>query len=983
LDTDRNLLFGVLALQAELIDAARFTEACVAWTACKDRPFGDLLVERGWISLVDRAVLDRLLEIQLKQHGDAHSGLLALADEQVQCYLSFLDDAEVRNTLDTLQTQSGHVLISTLDSLPETRERYTLTRLHARGGIGQVWLAHDSALGRDVALKELRPERAANPGIGSRFLEEARITGQLEHPGIVPIYELSRHIDDEQPFYTMRFVRGRTLTEAIRAYHQERRENRAGPLDLLGLLNAFIGVCNAVAYAHSRGVIHRDLKGQNIVVGDYGEVVVLDWGLAKLVDSPDGETGLSSVALEPKQFHAATLIGQALGTPSYMAPEQAAGQLDAIDKRTDVYGLGAMLYEILTGQPPFAGSDTQEVLRRVSEDVALRPRQIDPAVPAALEAVCLMAMAKRPERRYATAAELADEVRRFLADEPVSAWREPLTIRVGRWGRRHKALVNSLAVALMVATVGLAVGYIMVGRERAVAVSQRNRAESNLALATQVVEEMYTEVAEALSDQKQMDNYQRDILEKALRFYARSVLPQSREPAVRLAAGRAGLRVAQIQGKLGREKEAIAACEEALSVLGPLDTERSSTPEYKQALATGFQTLGSLCGDVGKRDEAEAALKRAQSLAEALVAAQPAGPEYRADLAKILNDLGALYYRAERYDEAETRLDRSLSLYRELAAERSGVSPYRVPYANLLINLSLLYRDTHKFTQAEEAARAAVTSFRELLAGQPGSVAYESKLVSALNSLGGYSRDQGRPADASAAYKEALTHQERLSAAHPERIDYSYMKGAILLNLGNLENNDKGDYQTACDWYQRAVKQHELSLERQPSHSSSRQGLCFAHRGLADSLSALGRYPEALSHWDQALKFDDGLRRDRLLAYRALNLARMGSADLARTAIDNLTAKTPTHGEILYNGACVYSLSATAVIQARDVDSFASHAVELLTRTLEGNYYKAPGRLTFLRKSLRESADFASLRARPDFRTFLSDLDFPADPFTR
>ncbi len=983
MDTDRNLLFGVLALQAELIDPARFAEACVAWTGCKSQLLGDLLVERGWVTPADRAVLDRLLELQLKRHGDARSVLGAVADEQVRGYLSFLDDVDVRGTLDTLQSPSGHVLLSTLDTLPETRERYTLTRLHAQGGIGQVWLAHDGALGRDVALKELRPERAENPGVWARFLEEAKITGQLEHPGIVPIYELSRRDEGEHPFYTMRFVRGRTLTEAIRAYHPGRRDGLAGPLDLLGLLNAFVGVCNAVAFAHSRGVIHRDLKGQNVVLGDYGEVVVLDWGLAKLVDGPDGERHPLSVTPETDRPRAATLTGQALGTPSYMAPEQAAGRLDAIDRRTDVYGLGAILYEILTGQPPFVGSDTQDLLRRVSEEDAVPPRRVDPAAPAALEAVCLKAMARAPDRRYATAAEVGREVQRFLADEPVSARREPLATRLGRWGRRHKTLVTGTALALVLATAALAVGSVMVGREHAVAVRQRDRAESNLALATQVVEEMYTEVAEALGDQKQMDNYQRDILEKALRFYGRSVLPQSREPAVRLAAGRAGLRVAQIQGKLGREKQAIAACEEALGLLRPLDTERPSTPVYRQALAAGYQTLGSLSAAVGKRDEAEAALKRAQSLAEALVATRPQAPEYRADLAKVQNALGDLYYRTSRVDEAEATFDRSLSLYRELAAGRSGVDPYRVPFATLLINLSLLYRDTNRLSRAEEAVRAAVTSFRELLAGHPGSVAHESSLVSALNSLGSYSRDQGRPGEASAAYKEALAHQDRLAADHPDRIDYAATTGAILLNLGNLDNNDKGEHQAACVWYERAVKQLELVMQREPGHSRSREYLCYSHRGLADALSAQGRFADALGHWDQALKFDDGKRRDRLLAYRALNLARMGNTDLARMAVDDLTAKPTSHGEILYNGACVYSLSAAASTRVRDVNSFASRAVGLLTEAIEGDYYKAPGRFAFLRKSLRESADFAPLRERPDFRALIGDLDFPADPFTR
>ena len=174
-------------------------------------------------------------------------------------------------------------MLGTLSPTDESRERYTLTHLHAKGGMGRVWLARDGALGRQIALKELRPDQADNSIVCSRFLYEAKITAQLEHPGIVPVYELG---EGESPYYTMRFVRGRTLNEAIRAYHKKRAAGEADSVARVELLTAFVNVCHAVAYAHSRGIIHRDLKGQNVVLGDFGEVMVLDWGLAKRV-GPD------------------------------------------------------------------------------------------------------------------------------------------------------------------------------------------------------------------------------------------------------------------------------------------------------------------------------------------------------------------------------------------------------------------------------------------------------------------------------------------------------------------------------------------------------------------------------------------------------------------------------------------------------------------------------------------------------------------------
>ena len=391
--------------------------------------------------------------------------------------------------------------------------------------MGRVWLARDAALGRQIALKELRPDQTDNSIVFSRFLYEAKITAQLEHPGIVPVYELG---EGDAPYYTMRFVKGRTLSEAIRAFHKKRAIGKANSVERIALLTAFVGVCHAVAYAHSRGIIHRDLKGQNVVLGDFGEVMVLDWGLAKRI-SPDqhGAAPLDEAepvcfrrpisrsrlgndrhrrgrskprddstlvtrdrsqycpktpvecrckrkrrsSFEPKANGSAqkllnsrpssnqrpnpesgagpegTIQGQLLGTPAYMAPEQAQGRHDLVNERTDVYGLGAILYEILTGRPPFIAPKTAEIVRKVCKEAPTPPRQIIADISPALEAVCLKALRKASDERYATAAELAQEVQRNLADEPVAAFDEPWSQRVLRWARKHKTLVSGSSTA--------------------------------------------------------------------------------------------------------------------------------------------------------------------------------------------------------------------------------------------------------------------------------------------------------------------------------------------------------------------------------------------------------------------------------------------------------------------------------------------------------------------------------------------------------
>ncbi len=468
MNTDRNLLFGVLALQADLLTADQFAKASALWAADKGRPLADVLVEQGWLSASDRVDVEKLLQRKLAKHkGDAHASLAEVTSDQVRQSLIGVADQEIQQSVSGLTPPPvGHVLIATTAHTPQSQERYTLTRLHASGGLGRIWLARDDNMGRDVALKDLRPERANNPSTWARFLREARVTGQLEHPNIVPVYEVG-HGSNDQPFYTMRFVRGRTLSEAARDYHNPERKGQPETMRLRELLNAFVGVCNAIAYAHSRGVIHRDLKPQNVVLGDFGEVLVLDWGLAKVTGESSAEDLSVPPALTGESVGSTdhTVAGQVLGTPAYMAPEQAEGRLDLLDTRTDVYGLGAVLYEILTGRPPFKGGDTATVLRKVTHELPERPRSIAAGTAAALDAICMKALAKKSSDRYASARNLAADIQHHLADEPVLAYREPLSVRAGRFARRNRTLVTASTVALVVTTVIFAVAALILDKK--------------------------------------------------------------------------------------------------------------------------------------------------------------------------------------------------------------------------------------------------------------------------------------------------------------------------------------------------------------------------------------------------------------------------------------------------------------------------------------------------------------------------------------
>jgi serine/threonine protein kinase len=362
-------------------------------------------------------------------------------------------------------------------------------RLHARGGLGEVYLALDCRLGREIALKAIQVRHAAAATGRGWFLQEAKVTGRLEHPGIVPVYGLG-HLGDGRPCYAMRFIRGQTLTEAIRRLHQAgascqdatpggkpagRAWHPDRMLELRKLLARFKDVCDTIGYAHSRGVLHCDIKPDNIMLGDYGETLVVDWGLARRFE-PSGtpaspaSTGSTSegIAGQDGDSNWCSIAG---GTPSFMSPEQAGGDGHLLGPRSDVYSLGVTLYHLLTGRTPFPGDSSVEVLEKVREGQFPRPREVDAACPLALEAVCRKGMATRAEDRYGSCAELAEDIERWLADEPVSARREWWPTRARRWAKRHRTFVSVVACGVLLATLFLAILAaslrISEGRERA------------------------------------------------------------------------------------------------------------------------------------------------------------------------------------------------------------------------------------------------------------------------------------------------------------------------------------------------------------------------------------------------------------------------------------------------------------------------------------------------------------------------------------
>ncbi|QEG24261.1 serine/threonine-protein kinase [Mariniblastus fucicola] len=368
----------------------------------------------------------------------------------------------------------------------------SMVKLHARGAVGEVFVAFDKKLSRELALKRIRPELPPSDRRVQRFIREAEITANLQHPGIVPIYDLV--VSPDKVHYTMPLVCGSTLSDLIKQTH-EKFGDRTDPVEWMSafrpLLTRFIAVCNAIDYAHSENVLHRDLKPDNIMVGTQGQTLILDWGCAKKID--DSETSDESqpqiqdielakiLGVEPQ--NRMTVAGSVMGTIAFMSPEQASGDPSRVGTHSDIFGLGATLFNLLTNEVAYENVETDDssidkALEEVQQGKHLRVEEIDSRVPAPIAAICLKAMAYDPEKRYASAGDFGRDIDHFLAGEPVSAYREPLIDRAARFIKRHRTAFTTLLGTLLVGFLSLALVTLIVDRQRATLADKNNELAS-------------------------------------------------------------------------------------------------------------------------------------------------------------------------------------------------------------------------------------------------------------------------------------------------------------------------------------------------------------------------------------------------------------------------------------------------------------------------------------------------------------------------
>jgi tetratricopeptide (TPR) repeat protein len=608
--------------------------------------------------------------------------------------------------------------------------------------MGVVYRARQVNLDREVAVKLMLQGALASEADVERFRVEATAAASLRHPHIVAIHEIGEH--EGQHYFSMDLVTGRNLDELT----------RSGPLAARQAAELVAAVARAVDYAHRHGVLHRDIKPSNVIVDAEGQPHVTDFGLARRMVDPGG----------------LTLSGQILGTPGFMAPEQIAGDPQKIGVAADVYSLGAVLYQTLTGRPPFMGTNLIEVLRQVAESEPAAPTLLNPAVPRDLETIAQKCLSKDGSRRYASAAEVADDLERFLRHEPIRAKPVGAWGRLVRWARRSPsvaALTGAVAALLILVAVGASVSAARLERARRAEMAQRLESETRLRQGERLIQFMLGDLAERLKPVGRLDLLDSTIAE-VNKFYS-EVAPEKMTADGERNRAHAMLEVAYIRFSQGRFDEAYAS--------------------YNRSIAAYRE----------------------------LTARVPQNLKWQSELAVAINDLGLAYGRQGDFTKAVALLEEALKLIQELV-EKEPRNALRL--MNLVItaqNLSLGYLHLGNLVRAGELLRIAEGAARKCVAAEPANPKPKELLGVMLGTVGDYLKKTDKIGESMRAYDEKLRILTELIAQEPKNQSYRYGL-AMGLDQSAQSNIDQGRYREAREALQRAAGILDQMIAEDPAN---------------------------------------------------------------------------------------------------------------------------------------------------------------------
>ena len=1024
---NRDLLIGLLALQNGMVERDVLVGAFRSWTGDKTRSIIEILATRGAIEIDDRALIEGLAREHLERHGDdVERSLAALnAGASTREDLARIGDPDIDATCahlgsDATEPANGRISTFAPSTATPDGQRFRILRPHARGGLGAVFVALDEELHREVALKQILDHHADDPSSRTRFVLEAEITGGLEHPGIVPVYGLGSY-GDGRPYYAMRFVRGDSLKDAIDSFHAD-ESSKADPGDrslaLRKLLRRFVDVCNAIDYAHTRGVLHRDIKPANVIVGKHGETLVVDWGLAKALGRSEttGSTSDERTLMPSSSSSAETLPGSVLGTPAYMSPEQASGDLDRLGFQSDVYSLGATLYCLLVGSPPFEGSDVRALLRGVQTGDFPPPRNRDSSIDPALDAVCLKAMALKPEDRYASCRSLADDVERWAADEPVSAWREPLATRAGRWIRRHRTWVIAASAATLVTLLGLgAVATVQARANRDLTryntdllaanrreSAARSQAEARFALARDAIEAYYTGASEdVLLKEPQLDDLRKKLLGSALGFYRKlqGVLEAEPGQGARSELAKAYQRVGDLDHQIGSQTAAREAYERALAIYTRLVRDEPGFDEHRFALAETQLRFGKILSESGLAAEGLKAIEQSRVIFERLMRDHTDDPRYRRALALAHNDLGnALSFWLGRNSEALPAYQRAADIFERLAIDHPDIAEYQSGLARARYDMGKILTDSGRVPEGLKLLEQALPVQERMVRDHPDVAAFQDTLGHVQIFIGTLRVHLGHPAEAMEGFRQSVAVYERLVRDHPTVTEYQLSQSGAQQSVGWLLMR-VGRHAEALPWLRKALSARERLTRENPTVTDFPRKLAQSHRTIGDALREMGHLPDALPELQQALAINDRLAREfpavgiyqseaaesHIIIASLLNQMRRypESRREYQRAVGLFEKISNPYRDDFYNLGCAHARLATSSDpigrvptpeEESEARAHADQAIATLRRAVAVGYRDIT--------SLRADPDLDPLRSRLDFRLLLLDAAFPDDPFS-
>ena len=769
---------------------------------------------------------------------------------------------------------------------------YELHEEVGRGGMGVVFRARHLPLDRHIALKFLKGGEADSPA-ARRFLDEARITAKLQHPGIPAVHEVGE-LPDGRPYLAMKLIQGRTLAELLKG-------KGPGASQWLGV---FEGVCQAVGYAHAAGYVHRDLKPANVMVGAFGEVQVMDWGLAKLLasrdplasrdrkgagsDSPDDTRPVaqdSSAAdtdrtnpYTPDEAADGTRAGTILGTPSYMAPEQARGEVDRIDRRADVFALGAILCQLLTGQPPLSGTVAQVIGDCAAGKFDAAFQRLDGCgEDRELIALCKRCLSVDPDARPADASAVATAVAQFRSESEARAKRAEVAAAEQRTRRRVQTWATVIAGGILLAgVVGTSVGLWQAEHRRVEADKARGRekdradgeekaktkAEYAYAKTADVLDAMTSAFTrDAMTTQQVVTPEQRKFLGEALTYYRQFATRPADDQESLVRTARAAYRIGEIEYRLGRKPEAVAALQMSHDLWERLANSHPDVPDHRRETGGCRNSLALAQAALGLLTEAENGHRQAVTIRARLAAEYPSRPEFRDDLATSMTNLGNVLLGQGKMAEAERQYLAGLSVREKLATDHPSVPSYQQDMAQSLANLGSMLEDVGRVKEAEGFHRRGVAVFETLATDHPAVAEYRGNLASSRASLARLMSRYGNRKQAEEEYRKSLAERQRLVAEFPTVPEYRRELARTHNNTGLLLK-DLGRWDDAVEQCRKSLVLRERLADDYPRTPGYRQDLTRSHNTLGTLLRDLGQWVESERLYRQGVSMLEKLVAD-------------------------------------------------------------------------------------------------------------------------